>query len=71
MCASTAGLGLAGAVALAEEGAPVVTNGRDEERLRAAAERLGAVARGDVSTTGQRSNVQLQTSAALGEPHIT
>lgn len=49
VCASTAGLGLACAVALAEEGASVVINGRDEERLRAAAELVGAVAKGDVT----------------------
>jgi len=41
VCASTAGLGLACAVALAEEGASVAINGRDEERLRSAAELVG------------------------------
>ena len=37
VCASTQGLGLACAIALAQEGVDVAINGRDEERLAAAA----------------------------------
>jgi len=48
VCASTAGLGLACATALAAEGASVVINGRDEERLREAEKSVAAVATGDV-----------------------
>ncbi|WP_291054969.1 SDR family oxidoreductase [Herbiconiux sp.] len=46
VAASTGGLGLAVAEALAKEGARVIVTGRDEARCRAVAERLpGAVAR--------------------------
>lgn len=48
VCASTSGLGLACATALAAEGATVVINGRDESRLKEAAESLGAVGTGDI-----------------------
>src|ERR1700761_591003 len=37
VCASSQGLGLACAIALAQEGVDVAINGRDEERLAAAA----------------------------------
>ena len=55
---STAGIGYATAEALAREGAHVVVNGRDEQRTRAAAERMAAendgahinAAAGDLST---------------------
>ena len=36
VCASSSGLGLACAIALAQEGVHVAINGRDEERLAAA-----------------------------------
>ena len=40
VCASSQGLGYACALALAQEGCVVVINGRDDERLQAAARRL-------------------------------
>jgi 3-oxoacyl-[acyl-carrier protein] reductase len=46
--ASSSGLGKASATALAREGADVVVNGRDEDRLAAAAEEVGETAAGDV-----------------------
>jgi 3-oxoacyl-[acyl-carrier protein] reductase len=46
--ASSSGLGKASATALAREGANVVINGRDEERLEATAEEIREVATGEV-----------------------
>jgi Dehydrogenases with different specificities (related to short-chain alcohol dehydrogenases) len=46
--ASSSGLGKASATALAREGADVVINGRDENRLEAAAEEVRASATGEV-----------------------
>ena len=48
--ASSSGLGKASATALAREGANVVINGRDEERLKDAKEEISNVAAGDVVT---------------------
>ncbi|MFC6941758.1 SDR family oxidoreductase [Salinirubellus sp. GCM10025818] len=48
--ASSSGLGKASATALAREGVNVVVNGRDEERLEAAAEEIREEATGDVVT---------------------
>jgi len=48
--ASSSGLGKASATALAREGANVVINGRDEERLAEAQAEIEAVASGDVVT---------------------
>jgi glucose 1-dehydrogenase/3-oxoacyl-[acyl-carrier protein] reductase len=48
--ASSSGLGLASATALAREGANVTICGRTEERLEAAGEEIEAVAAGDVMT---------------------
>ena len=48
--ASSSGLGKASAKALAREGANVVINGRDEQRLADAAEEIRTVASGDVVT---------------------
>ncbi|MFC4360373.1 SDR family oxidoreductase [Halobium salinum] len=48
--ASSSGLGKASARALAREGANVVINGRDEERLEEAAEEIRADATGEVVT---------------------
>ena len=48
--ASSSGLGKASATALAREGANVVINGRDEDRLEAAAEDVRQAATGDVVT---------------------
>ena len=46
--ASSSGLGKASATALAEEGANVVINGRDQERLEATAEEIRETATGEV-----------------------
>jgi 3-oxoacyl-[acyl-carrier protein] reductase len=46
--ASSSGLGKASATALAREGANVVVNGRDEDRLAAAVEEVDAAGDGDV-----------------------
>jgi NAD(P)-dependent dehydrogenase (short-subunit alcohol dehydrogenase family) len=48
VAASSSGLGKAAATALAREGANVVVNGRDEERLEAAVEEIRSVADGEV-----------------------
>jgi len=48
--ASSSGLGKASATALAREGANVVINGRDEDRLEAAAEEVRETAAGEVVT---------------------
>jgi len=48
--ASSSGLGKASATALAREGADVVINGRDEERLEAAADEVRESATGEVVT---------------------
>lgn len=48
--ASSSGLGKASATALAREGASVVINGRDEEKLEASAEEIRDVAAGEVLT---------------------
>jgi len=48
VAASSSGLGRASATALAEEGANVVINGRDEEQLEATAEAIREVAGGEV-----------------------
>ena len=48
--ASSSGLGKASATALAREGANVVVNGRDEDRLEDAADEIREVAEGDVVT---------------------
>jgi 3-oxoacyl-[acyl-carrier protein] reductase len=48
--ASSSGLGKASATALAREGANVVINGRDEERLESAAEEVRETATGEVLT---------------------
>jgi len=48
--ASSSGLGKASATALAREGANVVINGRDEDRLEAAAEEIRETAEGEVIT---------------------
>ncbi|MGE0845921.1 MAG: SDR family oxidoreductase [Flavobacteriaceae bacterium] len=64
VCGSSAGLGLACAEELAREGASVVLVGRDGERLRAAAERVGEIAgalprtvRADVATPEGRASI--------------
>lgn len=49
--ASSSGLGKASATALAREGANVVVNGRDPEKLEAAVEEIREVATGDVVGT--------------------
>ncbi|KAB1190446.1 SDR family oxidoreductase [Haloferax sp. MBLA0076] len=48
IAASSSGLGKATAIVLAREGANVVVNGRDEDRLDDAVEEIEAVARGSV-----------------------
>ncbi|MFB6132221.1 MAG: SDR family oxidoreductase [Halanaeroarchaeum sp.] len=53
--ASSSGLGKASATALAREGANVVINGRDDERLAAAREEIAASATGEV--VAQRGDV--------------
>jgi NAD(P)-dependent dehydrogenase (short-subunit alcohol dehydrogenase family) len=59
---SSAGIGLAIAQSLAQEGARVVINGRSAERLKAAAEKIRASgAKGEVTT----STADLSTSAGV------
>jgi 3-oxoacyl-[acyl-carrier protein] reductase len=50
ICASSMGLGKACAIALAREGCSVVINGRDPQRLEAAAADIAKLARGAVNT---------------------
>ena len=50
IAASSAGLGFACAESLAKEGVNVVINGRDIDRLNAAAEKLRLTATGSVTT---------------------
>lgn len=50
VCASSQGLGLACAEALAREGCQVILNGRDTAKLDRAADRIAAVGRGPVRT---------------------
>jgi 3-oxoacyl-[acyl-carrier protein] reductase len=69
VAAGSAGLGLAAAVALAADGAAVAICGRDEGRLRDAAERVGhgcAPLVADVSTVGGASGFVMAAIEALG-----
>jgi 3-oxoacyl-[acyl-carrier protein] reductase len=50
VAASSAGLGFACAESLAKEGVNVVINGRDQDRLDAAAEKLRLIAKGTVTS---------------------
>ena len=64
IAASSAGLGFACAESLAKEGVNVVINGRDKDRLDAAAEKLRLIAKGTV--TGVVGDIALdETRAAL------
>ena len=68
VAASSAGLGLATAQALAEAGCRVVLSGRDESRLRTAAESVpGAITIvGDVSSTQGATGLVAAATEALG-----
>lgn len=63
VCASSQGLGLACAVALAQEGVAVMINGRDKSRLEAARQKVAALAQArtcaaiaaDITTEGGRA----------------
>jgi 3-oxoacyl-[acyl-carrier protein] reductase len=67
VAAASAGLGLASAKALADEGVEVAICGRDGERLRAAAERIGAVPIvADVSTADGAAGFVEAARDALG-----
>ncbi len=72
MAASSAGLGLATAVALAEEGCRVVMNGRDPDRLNDAAEGVpGAIPIvGDVSDAAGATALVDAATEALGSIDI-
>jgi len=61
VCGSTSGLGLAIATALAEEECSVVLNGRDEERLARAVERVAATTKSDVK--GYAADVSVSEEA--------
>ncbi|WP_129113530.1 SDR family oxidoreductase [Halegenticoccus tardaugens] len=71
VAASSSGLGFASAEVLAREGADVMINGRDEDRLEAARDELESVARGRVLT--QRADLTVEADvdalvdAALSE----
>ncbi len=58
LCASSRGLGLACATALAAEGCAVTINGRNPDRLREAAERVRAETGADVSTVQADINTE-------------
>jgi 3-oxoacyl-[acyl-carrier protein] reductase len=68
VAASSAGLGLATAQALAEAGCRVVISGRDAERLRVAAESIpdAITIVGDVSTTDGATGLVEAATEALG-----
>src|SRR5690242_6207111 len=68
VAASSAGLGLATAQALAEAGCRVVLSGRDDARLRTAAESVpGAITIvGDVSSTDGAVSLVAAATEALG-----
>jgi len=65
------GIGLAIAEALAAEGARVVMSSRNEERLKQAAARIGAIAiPADVSQAGHIESLLEQTRDRIGNPDI-
>ncbi len=73
VCASSKGLGLACATSLAREGVHVVLNGRDEERLSKAVERVGSVAQGEVTAVQADLDTEEGRAALLAacaEPDI-
>ncbi|WP_433782709.1 SDR family oxidoreductase [Actinomycetospora sp. CA-101289] len=72
VCASTSGLGLATASALAEDGATVVITGRSEERVREAAAGLpGAVGIAvDLVEPGGAERLYAAAVERVGEPDI-
>ena len=53
VCASSQGLGLAFAQALAQEGVNVVLNGRDQAKLDSTAAALREIARGEIAVAPQ------------------
>src|SRR5690242_7382550 len=72
VCASTSGLGLATASALARDGATVVVSGRSAERAREAADGLpGAVGIGvDLVAPGGAEELYAATVEQVGAPDI-
>ena len=73
VCASSQGLGLACAQALAQEGVSVILNGRDQAKLNSAAAALRTTARGEViPVVADVTTVQGQERllAALPSPDI-
>ncbi|QLG28215.1 SDR family oxidoreductase [Halorarum halophilum] len=62
--ASSSGLGKASALALAREGANVVMNGRDEERLEAAVEDVAAEATDGATVVGQPADLTDEAEVA-------
>ncbi|MDX2065899.1 MAG: SDR family oxidoreductase [Fimbriimonadaceae bacterium] len=73
VAASSAGIGLATAIALAREGAHVSICGRDEARLEAAAERIPGECRSYVVDVSQAEDLEWwveQTVEDLGQPAI-
>src|SRR5579875_2107497 len=73
LCASSRGLGFACATALADEGCAVTINGRDADRLNAAAERIRAETGAIVATVQADINTEAGRQAlvaACPEPDI-
>jgi 3-oxoacyl-[acyl-carrier protein] reductase len=73
VCASSQGLGLACAQALAQEGVNVVLNGRDQEKLNRTAAALREIARGEVIAVAAdvtTAEGQARLLAALPSPDI-
>lgn len=66
VCASSQGLGLACATALAREGCAVTINGRDEARLMASAQSLRTVATATVDAVVADINTEAGRAALLG-----
>lgn len=74
---SSEGIGLSAACQLAEEGASVVINGRDIDKLRAASSKIGKIKnaqvmqfQGDITDESVRNNLVLETIRRFGRIDI-